>query len=280
MSRKRKTNFFVILLAIIIGIVVYFVFMSEKAIAPAPETNIATQSVAATKTTVAVQTIQSQKIKANVLMFHHIGPLPANADAIRKGLTVSSGEFDKDLKYFFDNGYSFLTLDELNRDISSNNLPSKAVVLTFDDGYSDNFSEALPLLKKYNAVGTFFIITGKIGQNEYMTKDQVVDLSTSGNEIGSHTINHLDLATLKGAALTKEITQSKTDLEALVQKPVSSFCYPSGKYNDETVKAVQAAGYKMAVTTHPSTGIISLDSLLTIARYRISESMNLEALIR
>jgi len=219
-------------------------------------------------------------VNANVLMYHHIGALPSNADSIRQGLTVSSEEFDAQLKYLSQNGFTFLTLEQLNKDITAKKIPDKVVVMTFDDGYDNNFKDAWPLMKKYNAKGTFFIITSKIGKDEYMTKEQIKELSDAGNEIGSHSVTHPNLATTKGKTLENEIVQSRADLEGIISRPVVSFCYPAGKYNDDTINAIKSAGYKMAVTTRSSTGIVQLDSLFTISRHRISQSMNLEALLR
>ena len=281
MSKRNKTNIFLLIIVILVIIVVYNIFAADKATAPETANNFQVQAEA--NSTVApdkYQDISDNQIEAAVLMYHHVGSLPEKADNIRKGLTVSKEEFETQLKYLSEKNYKFLTLSELNKVIEKKEVPEKAVVLTFDDGYDDNFNDAWPIMKKYKAKGTFFIITSKIDKSEYMSKDQVKELYSAGNEIGSHSITHPSLEKLKGQALEKELKNSKEDLEILTGGKIVSFCFPAGKYNEETIKALVSNGYKMAVTTQSSTGSISLDQLLEIKRYRISPSMSFEARFR
>ncbi len=280
MSKKHKANITLIILAVVSAIIVYSIFFTDKATAPEASVNFET-----TKTE-AVQSPQSKyqepqtQIEAAVLMYHHVGPLPANADNIRKGLTVSTEEFESQIKYLVEQKYKFLTLAELNEAITDKKVPEKVVTLTFDDGYEDNFSEGWPVMKKYGVNGTFFLIANKLGSSEYMSRDQAIELYKGKNEIGSHSLTHPSLEKLKGALLEKEVKSSKEELEKLISGKVVSFCYPAGKYNDDTVKAVSDAGYKMAVTTQSSTGEISSDKLFEIPRYRISSSMSFESRFR
>lgn len=282
MSHKTKHQIlFLIILAAVIGLMI--LFWPKKSIAPeassigqyfTPSATIAPQQsgqIVATKSEIA---------KASVFMYHHIGPLPEKADTIRKGLTVSAEEFESQVKYLTENGYKVMSLEKFDQLRSNSQIPQKLAILTFDDGYDDNFTYALPVLKKYNATGTFFIISSKIGKTEYMDEDQIKALVSSGNEIGSHTVNHLELDKLKGQALEREVVQSKSDLEKLIGKPVISFCYPSGKYNDETIAKAKDAGYKYAVTTKTSIGVIDLNNPLEIPRYRISAGRNIEVLLK
>lgn len=213
-------------------------------------------------------------------MYHHIGSLPENADDIRKGLTVSSEEFDEQLKYLKESGYETLTLGQLLGAIEKKQVPSKIAVLTFDDGYDDNYKDALPVMKKYNMVGTFFIITGKIGASEYMNEDQLKEIVKAGNELGSHSVSHPSLDKSKGLALQNEVVKSKEKLEELSGQKVVSFCYPAGKYNEDTIKALQDAGYKIAVTTRASSGVVDISKLFEVSRYRISSSMSFESRFR
>ena len=281
--RGRKKSILVIMLAILVGVVIYLFFMSEKAIAPTEGNALVLPSAIATATSTSsgkYQDISDNQVEAAVMMYHHIGSLPSGADDIRKGLTVSKEEFDSQVKYLTENGYNILTLGQLDKAIENKKVPEKIAVLTFDDGYDDNFSEALPILKKYKVVGTFFIISSKVDTSEYMSRDQIKELAKAGNEIGSHSATHPSLDKSKGAQLEKEVKKSKEDLEAISETPIISFCYPAGKYNDETIKALSDAGYKIAVTTHGSTGTLATDKLLEIPRYRISANMSFSALFR
>lgn len=220
------------------------------------------------------------QISAAVLMYHHVGPVPNGADEIRKGLTVSQEEFETHLKFFKEHGYTVISWKKFDELKEKRAVPKKLIILTFDDGYDDNYTYAADLMKKYNATGTFFIITGKIGKNEYMNEEQLKSLVSSGNELGSHTVNHPSLEKLKGESLKSELVKSKTTLEKIAGEPIISFCYPAGKYGEDTVKAVKDAGYEYAVTTKSSTGIIDLDGSLEIPRYRISAGRNIEAMLK
>jgi peptidoglycan/xylan/chitin deacetylase (PgdA/CDA1 family) len=281
MSRKNKTNIILLIIVILAILIVYNIFAADKAVAPETSNNFQKAEANSEATqTAALQSPEAAEISAEVLMYHHVGPLPADADNIRKGLTVSTQEFETQVKYLAEHKYKFLTLAELSQAIDSKNVPDKVAVLTFDDGYDDNFSEVWPVMKKYNARGTFFPIVSKLDTSEYMKKDQIVELAKSGNDIGSHSLTHPSLEKLKGSALEKEVKNSKEEIEKIISGKVVSFCYPAGKYNDDTIKAVSDAGYKIAVTTHGSTGTLTRTGLLEVPRYRISSSMSFEALFR
>ncbi len=178
-----------------------------------------------------------------VLMYHEIGDVNDNN-------YVRRSEFEWQMKWLSDNGYHAVTLGQVYRHINDfTPLPAKPVVLTFDDGYATFHSIAVPTLKQYNYTATAFIITGLIGRKEYMTWEQVAELPSQGFEIGSHTVSHADLRFLSGARLTREVAESRRELEQRTGVPVEFFCYPAGKYNDQTPDAVKAAGYLGAVTT-------------------------------
>jgi len=282
MSHKTKHQIlFLIILAAVIGLMI--LLWPKKSIAPEASSigQYFTPSVTITpQQSGQIVAAKSEIAKASVFMYHHIGPLPEKADTIRKGLTVSSEEFESQVKYLTENGYKMMSLEKFDELRSNSQIPDKLAILTFDDGYDDNFVYALPILKKYNATGTFFIISSKIGKTEYMNEDQIKALVSAGNEIGSHTVNHLELDKLKGQSLEKEIAQSKADLEKVIGRPIISFCYPAGKYNDETVAKAKEVGYKYAVTTRSSTGAIDPNSLFEIPRYRISAGRNIEVLLK
>lgn len=227
----------------------------------------------------ASQDLSDNIAEAAVLMYHHIGPNPDENDKIRSGLTVSEEEFAEQIKYIFANGYTVMTLSELAADLSAKNLPEKPLVLTFDDGYDDNYIYAKPILDKFGFKGTFFIISGKIGQAEYMNEDQIKELSKN-HEIGSHSYSHPSMVRLSDYYLERELKNSKDDLQALTGQEVISFCYPAGKYDDKVVEKLEEYGYKIAVTTEASTGSVAIDNLFLVPRYRIAPAISLETLLR
>lgn len=218
---------------------------------------------------------EGKTVTASILMYHHIGPLPSDADNIRQGLTTSEDSFVSQLEYLKKNDYQVMTLAKMYELVALNKLPEKAVVLTFDDGYDDNYKYALPLLNKYNFHATFNILTGSIGKDEYMTKDQLKELVAAGNELGGHSISHPDLSKLGDEKLEKEVSESKKVLEQISGQPVISFCYPAGKFSEEVEKTVKSAGYKLAVTTELG-GQFSTDRPFELPRYRMNPDTNIK----
>lgn len=218
-----------------------------------------------------------REVPVSILMYHHVGPLPENADDIRKGLTVSAVTFENQMKKLKDDGYNVLTLSEMYGRIASG-VPPKTVILTFDDGYEDNFSSASPILQKFGFRATFFIITSRVGSGEYMNEDQIKELARAGNEVASHSAHHLSLDTVKGATLEGEIKDAKIYLDKLLNQNTISFCYPAGKFSDEAKSYLKKDGYKIAVTTEASKGVFNTDNMFQVARYRVNAGSSLSFL--
>jgi len=195
-----------------------------------------------------------------VLMYHSIGVEKGNP------IRMPKEQFETEMKYIKDSGYTTLTLKELY-DYFENKVPvpEKSIVITLDDGYEDNYTEAFPILKKYDLKATIFVVTSTIDKNpNCLTSEQLKELDKTGIEIESHTLTHRDLDSLSYNDQYKELNDSKSFLENLLGRSIDYLAYPTGKYNENTVKAAKAAGYKMAFTTNgrwsdKSDGILTLD---------------------
>lgn len=216
-----------------------------------------------------------------VLMYHHVGDIPATAmkDKIRVGLTVSIKTFQKQLASIKKMGYSSITFRDFSSAINNGVcLPSKPIILTFDDGYSDNWDSAA-ILKQNHMQAVYFIITGKVGLANYLNWDQIHTLAHDNNEIGSHTVSHPDLTTLSNSpkSLEKEIVTSKNILEQQGFS-VISFAYPSGKYN-KAIATLVGENYLFARTTHP--GIFTSNSQnAEIGTVRMTNDTDLNSLLK
>lgn len=204
--------------------------------------------------------------KVPILMYHYIRIAPIG-DTLGENLSVTPTNFALQMKWLNENNYATLSLVDLDdpdkKAISKiTALKKKPIILTFDDGYEDAYTNALPILKQNNFTGTFFIIRDFVGRPEYMDQTQIDKLAASNMEIGSHTLSHPSLEKLSESAQRKQIFDSKLSAE--------TFCYPSGKYNDTTITLVKEAGYKVAVTTSP--GIANQDSnLFELPRIRMQD---------
>ncbi len=178
------------------------------------------------------------------------------------------------MKYLHDSGFTTISLDQLYDAYQGKAvLPEKPIVLTFDDGYPDNYTVAFPVLKQNNFKATFFVSTGAVGPG-MMTWDQLKEMQEYGMSIESHTVNHFDLRTLAPAQQRKELAGSKQAIESKLGTKVKFFCYPSGKYNDVTLKILNEFGYKLAVTTVYGNAKLG-DPLLQLKRIRINGGSNL-----
>jgi len=223
---------------------------------------------------------EDQTIKASILMYHHIGPLPQDADDIRRGLTVSLENFENQMKFLKQNKFNVITMKQMFGLVAEGKIPPKTVVLTFDDGYEDNYLYAEPVLDSFSFKATFNIITSDIGQDEYMTLEEIIALSKKGNELASHTVTHPSLETLSGEKLKSQLVDSKAELEKITGEKVLTLCYPAGKFNSEVEMAAKDAGYKMAVTTEASKGTFSTSKPYEIPRYRINPTTDLSSLLK
>ena len=210
-----------------------------------------------------------------VLMYHYVRDVSDPNDTVGQGLSVSPMTFDRQMKYLADNNFTSTGFDTL----LSNNVPSRPIVITFDDGYKDAVTNALPVLRKYRLKAVFYIITDRIGQDSYVSADDIRQLVADGMIIGSHTRSHPDMTQASASAVDEQLTASKSALENIVGAPVTDFCYPSGRLNDAVATAVSKAGYKTAVTT--KSGVVATGSqFLRLPRMRITNDTNLDTILR
>lgn len=257
---------------------------NSNKIIPSEEKNISESSKPepakdnlSTKTDIDVKELKYNDEGVPVIMYHSVKYEKNNPVRIPKE------NFEAQMKFLKDNGYTTLSLDELYGFLENNTpVPKKSVVLTFDDGYKDNYETAYPILKKYGFKATIFVITNCIDTGEYLTTEQLKELQANGIDIESHTLNHEKLTTLPYDKQLATLKESKENLEKLLNKEVKYFAYPFGKYNDNTIKATKEAGYKLALTTNgkwsdKSDGILTLDRVyisgtfdINIFQYRIT----------
>lgn len=181
-----------------------------------------------------------------ILVYHNINS--------RKGsFFVSPENFSKQMEYIKKNGYQVISLDELVRSIQTKTpLKRNKVVITFDDGYQDNFEYAYPVLKKMGFPATIFLVTDYIGKTSgFLNWDEVVAMSKDKISFGGHTKTHFYLGSMGSEDLAfGEIKGSKEAIEQKINMPVDYFCYPGGGFNQRTKELVALAGYRGACTTN------------------------------
>ena len=181
-----------------------------------------------------------------ILEYHMVATY---TDDVSYEYNVPPTEFRRQLEWLRDNGYTTVSLLDLMKAKKGKlTLPEKPIVLTFDDGYDDNYYELLPILREYDAKATVFMITNNIGQEGYLTWDDLRELQAAGVEIGSHTANHLPLTKVAPERYEAEIVLSKLHLEWNGIKTVFFLSYPNGKYNRAVLDYLADTEFLGAVT--------------------------------
>lgn len=198
-----------------------------------------------------------------ILMYHYIRDYQNAEDPLGIQLSVSPAMLDRQLATLQSAGYETISL----QDFAAGKIKPKSIILTFDDGYDDHYFNALPILEKYHATATFFIVSGFVGNDRYMSEDQIGALEDAGMEVGGHTITHLNLANATYEKAVVEIFTSLRNRSAV-------FAYPSGKYNPVTLDVVSGLGVKAAVTTNIGVAT-EKSSLFELPRIRVKEKTDL-----
>ncbi len=187
-----------------------------------------------------------------ILMYHRIADIPGDRNALPKE------KFAEQLEYLSTHNYHTITPEQLyNHFVNKAKLPKNPVLLTFDDGYQDNYLEALPLLKKYNMTAVVFPIYNWIGKPnkwENFGKQETTTMNLTelkswlnhGLDIQPHTADHPFLTQCNEEKLNLEIIDTKTKFEKLLDKPMDYLCYPYGFFNQQVINIVKKANYKMA----------------------------------
>jgi len=272
-----------ILIAFALIAFIFFVLWRQEAHAPIFENKIANEKSAEISTTsdstkpvtpakpTASESLQNVQIP--ILMYHYVRTVDDPTDTAGITLSVTPERFAQQLDLIADRGYTTTTLEA----ISQGKIPDKPIILTFDDGYEDFYTNAYPALKARGMTAILYVIVDK-NSSQYMSQNQILEISQNNIEIGSHTLSHPNLIVMSIEEATNEITQSKTKIEEIIGKKVTSFCYPSGRYNDQISEIVKNSGYLFAVTTN--SGMAKFNSVFDLQRYRINADTNVSAYLK
>lgn len=184
-----------------------------------------------------------------ILMYHRVD----YPDRESPGLYVTPQTFEKQMQFLKAHNYRVLPLKEVVRMIKNKErVPLNTVVITFDDGYLDNFTNAFPVLKKLEFPATIFMISNNIGKDGWLAEEDLRILDEAGIAIESHTANHAFLPEISDDEQVEELVRSKQRLEEVLGRPVTLFSYPAGGCTLDLAAKVESAGYEGAVTTNYS----------------------------
>ncbi len=193
-----------------------------------------------------------------VLMYHKVSP---NRGRKAEKLRVSPERFDWQMKYLFSHGYRTISASQLlDFCQGKGSLPERTIIISFDDGYEDNFTQAFPILEKYDFKAIIFLVSRWVGSTSQWDKresvpllnwDEIREMSQAGFEFGSHSCTHQLLPSLRPEEMRQEIEQSKTVLEERLGKEAQFFSYPWGKFDEKVKDAVKSCGYRASFSTLP-----------------------------
>lgn len=210
-----------------------------------------------------------------ILYYHYIRINPDPRDRVGFSLSTTPAMFRAQMQYLADHGFHVISLHEAVVAIRNHSsLPSRPIVLTFDDGYADFFTTAVPILQSHGFTATSFVISGHIGWAGFMTASQVVAVDAMGFTIGAHTVDHVALAAQTPLHATWEMKQSKLALEQLLGHPVVDFAYPYGSFNPYDMAQAKSLGFETAASTMYG-AVHSAGQLFDLSRLRIGGGLSL-----
>jgi peptidoglycan/xylan/chitin deacetylase (PgdA/CDA1 family) len=212
----------------------------------------------------------------------HSGPVPIleyhvlgrpQTEVPYPDLYVPRASFRKQMDWLEQQGYEAVTLEQVEEAwYHGGTLPSKPMVISFDDGYRPQYTFALPTLREHGWPG----VLNLKAEGSDLYESNVKAMLAAGWELAAHTINHSDLTTLEGSALEEEVAGSREILQREYNVPVKNFCYPAGRFDETVIAAVEAAGYVGATTEIP--GSATKDHPYELARIEVLGSWTLSDL--
>lgn len=190
-----------------------------------------------------------RKTGAPILMYHAVGT--EYGSDWPKSLIMRPELFEEHLRYLKQEGYTIISVEQLAHRLERGESVEKYIALSFDDGYRDNRTNALPIMQKYDAKGSFFVINKEMGDKYHMDEAQIKELIAAGMELGSHTYSHAPLAKIDTKYLVWELDTSRYWLKKKFDGYiVRTLAYPNGSYNKTVIEAARKYGFYRALTGH------------------------------
>lgn len=189
-----------------------------------------------------------------ILCYHRICPQNMISTDSRS-LCVTPEQFKRQISLLKFLGYRPISVQDLVAFLQARkNLDGKPVILTFDDGYEDNYIYAFPILKKFSFSATIFLVTDLIGKKNLwdsgtaalLNESQIEEMHLAGIGFGSHTAAHIDLSRKKLAEIKEELSRSKRKIEALTSRLDTPFCYPYSRLHPSVKTLLRECGYACA----------------------------------
>ncbi len=263
-KKKQKNGLYYYCCGILLGIITVAIFFTSYYTFLIPQTNQTTSLF-----TQSFLTSGPRKIQIPILIYHYVEYVKDPRDTIRKSLDIIPPIFEAQVATLKDSGYTFLTPIDINLVLEGRRtLPKKPVILSFDDGYEDFYTDVMPILIKYKVKAVQYVISDFVDTPNYLKTKQVFDIKKSGLiEIACHTMHHPALAKSSLSDAIHEIGGCKKQMLEKFGVHAVSFAYPYGSYDPFLFPILKNAGFKNATTTEPGTEI-SGSNIYNIPRLR------------
>lgn len=282
-QKKKPTVliwFFLAFACVIAGVAIFFIAKPNRATKQAQDvikqesTMIAVSSTSSSTTTQESSEVdwvkQDTAIHFPILMYHAIHVM-APEESANANLIVDPTTFESHIQRLSNEGYYFLTPEEVHKVLTENVLPNgnqKIIWLTFDDSLWDFYDNAYPILQKYQVKATNNVITSTVGSQANLSLDEMLEMKNNGMSFQDHTVTHPDLSATDSSTQTTEMKDSKQYLDDSLNQDTIAIAYPAGRYSDTTLQIAENLDYKLGVTTNE--GLASADNgLLSLNRIRI-----------
>lgn len=282
-QKKKPTVliwFFLAFACVIAGVAIFFIAKPNHAIKQAQDvikqesTMIAVSSTSSSTTTQESSEVdwvkQDTAIHFPILMYHAIHVM-APEESANANLIVDPTTFESHIQRLSNEGYYFLTPEEVHKVLTENVLPNgnqKIIWLTFDDSLWDFYDNAYPILQKYQVKATNNVITSTVGSQANLSLDEMLEMKNNGMSFQDHTVTHPDLSATDSSTQTTEMKDSKQYLDDSLNQDTIAIAYPAGRYSDTTLQIAENLDYKLGITTNE--GLASADNgLLSLNRIRI-----------
>lgn len=243
-KKKNKFRHFIYLGLLIIAVesVAYFIQAFTSPPTTLAQTPESTQSVQISN--------QHVDFKLPILIYHYVEYVTDERDTIRKSLNITPATFEAQIETLKSAGYTFITPNQISKIESGRLKIEKPIIISFDDGYRDFYTDVFPILIKHNIRAVAYVNPGLLDKLNYMYWNQAKEIAKSGFvEIGAHGMSHRSLSSIDPKSAEWEIKESKSTLERKLGIEVTSFAFPYGHYNDQVIEIVKSAGFTSAITT-------------------------------
>ena len=282
-QKKKPTVliwFFLAFACVIAGVAIFFIAKPNHATKQAQDvikqesTVIAVSSTSSSTTSQESSEVdwvkQDTAIHFPIIMYHAIHVM-APEESANANLIVDPTTFESHIQRLSNEGYYFLTPEEVHKVLTENVLPNgnqKIIWLTFDDSLWDFYDNAYPILQKYQVKATNNVITSTVGSQANLSLDEMLEMKNNGMSFQDHTVTHPDLSATDSSTQTTEMKDSKQYLDDSLNQDTIAIAYPAGRYSDTTLQIAENLDYKLGVTTNE--GLASADNgLLSLNRIRI-----------